>query len=220
MKKQKNVKKQNLIGAAIMIVLILLAMPLGVAHSLEDLREEAEWQFYGDQTGFSIYDSLDNRRGAAHNLLTVAARYTDGNPELMPYFNELEYQFNASENAYSESREAEAITNYQLGQAAEELADALEDVGLSEKDEQYRVQLIAQMRSEQDKIERSGYNAAALKFNDHLYVFPVNFFKHFTDVEVLWTFENYDNFEVADEVAAVEELAPEYFAEEEETVAE
>ncbi len=213
MKKQKNVKKQNLIGAAIMIVLILLAMPLGVAHSLEDLREDAEWQFYEDRTGFSICDSLDNRREAAHNLLTVANRYTDDHPNLMPYFNELEYQFNASENAYSESHQIEAEANYQMGEAAEELADALGIVGLSEKDEQYRVQLIAQMRSEQDKIQRSGYNAAAREFNNRLYVFPVNVLKNFTDVEGLFPFDEPHASDVVEDTL-VQELAPEYFAEE------
>lgn len=211
MKKARNMKKQNLIGAVIMTGLILLAMPLGVAHSLEELRDEAEWQFYGDRTGYSIYDSLEARREAANNLLTVARKYTDDNQGLTTYVNELEYQVQASEWAYSDSHAVEAQVNFLLGEAANELAGQMESAGLSEQDEKYRVQLIAQMASEQDKIERSSYNAAALKFNEHLYVFPVNFFKHFMDVEELWTFDNYGNYTVAEEADEIEEL--EFFGE-------
>lgn len=210
MKNNRGMKKRNLIGAAVMAGLILLAMPMGVAHSLEKLREKATDKFYYDDAGYGISDGLENRREAANNLLTVAGKYTGEHPGLTHYVNELEYQVQASERAYSESYQAEALVNYLLGQAAEELSGQLEGVGLSEKDEKYRVQLMAQMESEQDKIERSSYNTAALKFNDRLYTFPVNFFRLFLDVEELGTFDNYDNYMVGDEAIAFEQ--GEYFS--------
>lgn len=182
-------KKRNIIGAAVMAGLIALAMPLGAAHSLDKLREEARWEYYYDDAGYVIWEGIDKRQEAANNLLTVAARYVDKEPQLSAYIGELEYRVRASENTYSECSAKEVTTNLEMGMAAENLATALENVELSEKDKKYPAQLIAQMRSEQDKIQRSSYNDAARRFNDRLYSFPVNILRPFMDVDELAAFD-------------------------------
>lgn len=182
-------KKRNIIGAAIMAGLITLSLPMGVAHSMEGLREEAQNEYYYDAAGYAIWEGIDKRQEAAQNLLTVASRYSEKNPQLNTYIEELEYRVRASENAYSEGSETEVVTNLEMGRAAEALATALEEVELTEKDKKYPAQLIAQMQSEQDKIERSSYNDQARAFNSRLYAFPVNVLRHFTDVEELAAFD-------------------------------
>lgn len=191
MKVGKKLKKRNILGAAIMTGLILAAMPMGVAHSLEELREEAEDAYYYDNAGYAIYDGLDKRREAAHNLLTVAQKYTDAHPELAPYVEELEYRVQASENAYDDTFYSAGAANVEMGAAAEALAAELEKITLDEKDRKYPAQMIAQMQSEQDKIERSSYNDAAREFNSRLQVFPVNILRNFTDVKELIPFDEH-----------------------------
>lgn len=206
MKVGKKLKKRNILGAAIMTGLILAAMPMGVAHSLEGLREEAEGAYYYDNAGYAIYDGLDKRREAAHNLLTVAQKYTEAHPELGPYVEELEYRVQASENAYDDTFYWAGATNAEMGAAAEALAAELEKITLDEKDRKYPAQMIAQMQSEQDKIERSSYNDAAREFNSRLQVFPVNILRNFTGVKELVPFDEHG---VVDTAYVVEDSAGE-----------
>jgi len=170
----KKVKKQGLVGAAVMAGLILLSMPLGVGKSLSRLREEAAGQFYYDLAEYSIYDGLEKRREAAENLLTIAERYADSSPQLEAAMDEVEYQIRVCENSYDETFIQTVEANGQLGQAAAGLAGALEAAGLSEQDQKYPAQLLAQLESEQDKIARSSYNDAAREFNARLQRFPAN----------------------------------------------
>jgi len=212
MKKAKNWKKSSIIGALVMAGLILVSLPLGVGHSLNDLRGDAQSEFYGDKTGYSIWDGLEARREAANNLLTVAKKYTGEHTELIPYVNALEHQVQASEWAYDETFATEAAVNFELGARAKYLAEALEGIELEERDRKYPARLLAQMESEQDMIERSGYNDAAREFNRRLKVFPVNVLYRFTDVERLEPFD--ETPEMADELDFIE---AEYYGEDEVT---
>lgn len=210
MKAGKKSRKRNLIGAAVMVGLIVIAMPMGAARSLEGLRDEAEGDFYYDNAGYSIYDGLEKRREAAHNLLTVAGRYEEANPELTPFIEELEYQVQACENARDDTFYWEGASNAEMGAAAERLAEALEKITLDGKDEKYPGQMIAQMRSEQDKIERSSYNDAAREFNGRLRAFPVNILRPFTGVKELIPFDEHG----AGEASVVEDREQTYAVEE------
>lgn len=202
MKKAKNWKKSRFIGAAVMAGLILLSLPLGVGHSLNDLRDDAQSEFYSDKTGYSIWDGLEARREAANNLLTVAKKYTGEHTELISRVDALEHQVQASENAYDDTFATEAAVNFELGAQAKYLAEALEGIELEEKDRKYPAQLLAQMESEQDKIERSSYNDTAREFNRRLKVFPVNVLYRFTDVKRLEPFD--ETPEMADEMDFIE----------------
>ena len=182
-------KKTNLVGALVMALLILIALPLGVHTSFTRLREEVAWEFYGDDAGFAIYDSIETREDAAHNMVTIAEKYTNQYPQLVDLASELEYWANASERSYSDTYQEEAEANREMGAAAQALYQELKNVQLEERDLIYPDQLMAQMESEQDKINRSSYNEDAREFNARLEKFPVNLLRGVAGVEPLATFD-------------------------------
>jgi len=167
-----KMKKKNLIAAMAMIILIVASIPLGIVRSVQPIRSEAESEYYYDDTGFAIYEGLDARVAACNNLLKVAERYQADNPELRTYIDELEHATKKAENAYN--MKDQATVDKQLDAPAEELANALGSLELSEADAKYPTTLIAEMRSQQDKISRSSYNEKAAGYNDVLRGFPVS----------------------------------------------
>ena len=82
-----------------------------------------------------------------------------------------------------------AEANQMMGQAAQALYEELKNTQLSETDQKYPDQLIAQMESEQDKINRSSYNEDAREFNARLEKFPVNLLRGVAGVAPLATFD-------------------------------
>ncbi len=160
-------KTKNLVGGIIMSAAILASVPLGVNRSLIKLRDRAAEDYYYDKGGYAIYEGIEKRREAAQNLITVAERYTQQEPGLEGLIDELEYRISASENAWSgdDTFWEEAEANRNLDPMAAAIASTLEELDLSERDKKYPGQMIAQMESEQDKIERSSYNDDARSFN-------------------------------------------------------
>ncbi len=159
--------KRNLMAGIFMGVAIAASIPLGINRSLSRVREDVSGTFYYDQAGYSIYDGLEKRREAANNLITLAGRYKDKNPELDGLMDSLDYCVKASENAWSDDYTyiQEAGANAALDAPAQALAEALDSMELSEQDRKYPTQMIKQMKSEQDKINRSSYNEEARAFN-------------------------------------------------------
>ncbi len=181
-------KKSSVIGACVLAATLVLAVPLGVHTSLTALRDEANSSYYYDQTGFAIYEGIENREAAASNMITVAERYTDENPALTSLIGDLDYAVDYSQNCWDgDSGLAEA--NQLMGQAAQALYEELKNTQLSETDVKYPDQLLAQMESEQDKINRSSYNEDAREFNARLEKFPVNLLRGVAGVEPLATFD-------------------------------
>lgn len=175
-------KKKHPFAALFMAAAIIAAVPLGINSSLSELREEASDSYYYDQGGYAIYEGLEKRRAAASDLVTLAKRYTDKEPSLEALADDLEYQVRCAERAVFDGEEtgfADTVrANQALDSSAQALADALEQVGLAEKDKKYPGQLIAQMKSEQDKIQRSSYNDNAREYNAKLERFqPIAFQK-------------------------------------------
>ena len=167
---------------------VVLSVPLGVHTSLTSLREEANSSYYYDKTGFAIWEGVENREAAASNMITVAERYTDDNPALTGLVGDLEYAVEYSQNCW-DGDEGLAEANQMMGQAAQALYEELKNTQLSETDQKYPDQLIAQMESEQDKINRSSYNEDAREFNARLEKFPVNLLRGVAGVEPLATFD-------------------------------
>lgn len=165
-------KKKTIAGVLVMLALVLLALPLGVNRSLSSVRKAAEDQYYYDSTGYAIFQGLAARQESAHNLITVAKKYTDQNQNLTALIDELESAVTLAENSYEFEEEVE--TNRRLTEAAHALSDELSRTELSERDAKYPESLILEMDSQQDKIERSSYNAEARKFNEKLEKFPVS----------------------------------------------
>ena len=181
-------KKSSVIGACVLAATLVLTVPLGVHTSLTALRDEANSSYYYDQTGFAIYEGIENREAAASNMITVAERYTDENPALTSLIGDLDYAVDYSQNCWDgDSGLAEA--NQLMGQAAQALYEELKNTQLSETDQKYPDQLIAQMESEQDKINRSNYNEDAREFNARLEKFPVNLLRGVAGIEPLTTFD-------------------------------
>ena len=181
-------KKSSVIGACVLAATLVLTVPLGVHTSLTALRDEANSSYYYDQTGFAIYEGIENREAAASNMITVAERYTDENPALTSLIGDLDYAVDYSQNCWDgDSGLAEA--NQLMGQAAQALYEELKNTQLSETDEKYPDQLLAQMESEQDKINRSSYNEDAREFNARLEKFPVNLLRGVAGLEPLATFD-------------------------------
>lgn len=166
----KEKKKSHKLAALFMAVTVAGSIPLGINHSLSNMREDAAGEYYYDQAGYAIYEGLEKRRESANNLITLAGRYQEGNPGLTKLIDELEYRVQTSEQAYDEDDtfRKTAAANAALDAPAQALAGALEGAELSEKDRRYPQQLIDNMRSEQDKINRSSYNTEAKKFNEKL----------------------------------------------------
>lgn len=163
-------KKKNVAAAVFMGVAIAASIPLGINRSLSRVREDVEGFYYYDQAGYSIYEGIEKRQEAAGSLITLAGRYKDKDPDLPGLMDALDYRVKASQNAWSGDHTfaPEAQANYALDAPAEALADALNNLELSEKDKKYPDQLIKQMRSEQDKIDRSSYNDSAREYNQKL----------------------------------------------------
>lgn len=185
-------KKTNLVGALVMALLILIALPLGVHTSFSRLREEVSWDFYGDDAGFSIYNSIETREDAAHNMVTIAEKYTNQYPQLVDLVSELDYWATASERSYSDTYQEEAEANREMGAAAQALYQELKNVQLEERDLIYPDQLMAQMESEQDKLNRSTYNDKARAYNAKLSAFPFNLLRGIAGVPTMATFDSTD----------------------------
>ncbi len=169
--------KKTVIGALVMAVAVLVSIPLGVNRSFSRLREDVQSEYYFDNTEYSIYDGIDARIAAARNMVTLAKRYADQDPGLDPYVDNVEYLAELCENYWFEDIEdieQEVSYNQRLGQAVQELADRLETVELKDSDQKYPRQLLADMESEQDKIERSSFNDEVLRYNRRLTEFPAN----------------------------------------------
>ena len=145
--------------------------------------------YYGDKTGFAIWEGVENREAAASNLMTVArALHRATTPPSPALVGDLEYAVDYSQNCWDgDAGQAEA--NQLMGQAAQALYEELKNTQLSETDQKYPDQLIAQMESEQDKINRSSYNEDAREFNARLEKFPVNLLRGVAGVEPLATFD-------------------------------
>ncbi|MGI6254346.1 MAG: LemA family protein [Acutalibacter sp.] len=181
-------KKRNIIGACVMVAAILAAVPLGAHTSLTRLREDAQGSYYYDNTGYAIYEGLDQRQATANNLITVARRYTSVNSNLTGLIDDLDYAVRLTNGSYDDDAQ-EAQANQMMGEAAQALYEELKKTDLSEEDQKYPDQLIAEMESEQDKLNRSSYNEDAREFNQKLKSFPVNLLLPLTGVQPLATYD-------------------------------
>lgn len=182
-------KKRNSVGAILMAGAILVSLPLGMHRSLSREREKAlDNSYYYDSTGYAIFDGLDRQKEAAKNLITVAKRYVDKAPELDPYLDELTYRTEYCENFFDNGSPKEVESYWFLLQAARELTRQLEQTELEEKDRKYPGQLLADIESEQDKLERSSYNDDARAFNQKLEKVPARFLYKLLGIEPLGVF--------------------------------
>ena len=193
-------KKKNAIGALVMAALILISVPLGAVRSFERLREDALKVYSSDSTGYDLSTGVKKQEEAAWNLLTVAERYQDGNPELGSYIDDLTNHANLAQVFSDPGSPATVRCHQTMCQSAARLAEKLETLTLDEKDEKYPRQLLSQLQSEQDKLERSSYNDGARAYNRKLerYFLPL---VNLDWSEPLGIFGEYDVSEVIEQSA-------------------
>ena len=176
-------KKKNVIAVLFMVLMIVIAIPTGMLHSIDDLRSEHE----GSHNAVS--QGLNTRADTAQNLVTIAEKYVDQDLNLETCIDWVDYYTQESINQDTEHFTKEVKeANTRLTDAVQELYDELKKVELSEKDQDYPDQLLALMKSEQDKIERSSYNDDAREFNQLIRNFPLNLVSIF-GIEDMVTFD-------------------------------
>lgn len=150
---------------AVLVVVVVLSVLLGSVRSVSSLRQKADQAFTqgtrGDGLGISHY--LESRVSLSGNLITVAVRYLDGNDARVTALRQ------AADNlAQAQTPSAKYQANQTLQPAFQSVYDALEGLYLSQKDEDYRVRLLADFKSRDDSIRYDGYNKLAQNYNDQV----------------------------------------------------
>lgn len=184
-------KRANVTALGFLALAILIAIPLGLNRSFARLREDAQSSYYYDNTGYGIWEGLELRRDRASDLVTLGEKYAGQNPALAPLADALAYRVKLCET-YSydlDDLDREVAADRLLGQEAADLAQALEETELSAQDEKYPRQLLADLMSEADKIQRSSYNDDARAYNARLEKFPVNILKGIARIKAMAVFE-------------------------------
>ena len=168
-------KKKTIIGAIVMVLAVLAAIPLGARRTMDRLYDKAKESYYYDSTGYAIYQGLEDRQAAAANLVTLGYRYADQSEELAGSVRLLEDQIaQAKRYTYDVDRLSDAVNaDSIMGATARHVVTLLETVTLSQKDAKYPSQLLADLDSEYDKLSRSSYNDDAREYNAKLEQLPV-----------------------------------------------
>ena len=171
-KKLKRVwNKQVKIAFGVVIAAIILAVPVGVATTMNRIYDQVAAVFQSGAEGdnLSIQNDLSARAAAAVNLTAVAKRYMDGDSEAI---QSVVRAAKALEEA--EGPSAKYAANEALGEAFTLLYDSMEWLALTEKDSQYRESLSAEMKSRGVTIANDPYNQRAEEYNQRLDSFPTN----------------------------------------------
>lgn len=185
-------KRKRVIAVLAMILLILLAVPIGLYSSVASLRDDALAVYHDDQTGYTILRGLQNRADAAENLLKIAEKYQDQHGELEIAVAQLEDTVGALDEARSGAvDEAQARANQALDASAQTLAEALLALDdIAEADQTHVDNQLQELRSNQEQINHSDYNEAAVDFNQGLEEYPA---KLLADIGLVKRLPDYRN---------------------------
>lgn len=164
-------------GAVTVLILVIILSTIFSCHkSLTKKQSKIEAMFTtgSDGSGVGINSDLEKRVEYSRNLLKVAQKYQGFDQEtsaLTQACDDLVARKGGAAGAYS--------LNLALSDAAQDLYMAMEGK-LSEKDEEYRQSLYANILSRNDTIshEAAKYNEKALDFNAILDTFPANILKY------------------------------------------
>ncbi len=169
----KNLLKKRS-GAILVLVLVIVFSTIFSAHrSLTSKRSAIEAMLITgvDGSGIGINSDMEKRVDYSRNLIKIARGYEGLDSEID--------NLSAACDALA-SRKGGASESYRLNQALTDAALELymaAEGKMSEKDEQYRQELYANISSRNDTItnEAARYNRLALEFNnDILGTFPTN----------------------------------------------
>lgn len=166
-------KHKQLFSFFIMLLLIILALPIGMYTSLNSIRVNAEQDYYNDQTGYAISQGIQSREDAARNLIKIAKKYQDQYTELQNPMTELEQAISLLEDSSLFSvTEKNAEANRNLNAPAQALAEMLKNLDISESDINSVNNQLTELSVAQEEINRSNYNTEAAAFNQKLEKYP------------------------------------------------
>lgn len=180
-KKQPSWKNARAAAAAVAVVCVL-ATAFGAHRSVAAQRRTVTEAFYqgADGTGYSISRLLDDRVEYATYLVKVAGQY----PELVDAADEVSRAAGTLAGAGDAEEAGEA--NLALTGAVTALDLAMQETALSERDEAYRAEYVADLSGLDLKISHlmPAYNTQAREFNaGTLGAFPLGTLARLTGVE-------------------------------------
>jgi len=173
----KQVQVKKVFGKEVKTACIVLAaavavsVPLGFTNTMNRMYDKVriEFQEGAEKDGLSIEVDLAARASSAHNLATVAKRYMDEDSGLIKAVTQASDALSTAEGPA-----AKYAANEELGAAFTRLYEELGGMELSEKDEQYRQSLYAEMKSRNVTMGNDPYNQLAEDYNSKLERFPAN----------------------------------------------
>jgi len=152
-----NVLKNPRIAAVITVIAVAISFFFGAYRSIRsEARQVAAMFIRGvDDSGYGISGDLDERVDCANQLLKVAERYDGLDAEIAEVEKAVIAMLSDREPA------ARFQADLLLQQAVTGLELALNDISLSEKDQKYRDEIMANFESPSYKIKKEAvrYNA-------------------------------------------------------------
>jgi len=183
MKKRFIEKYSIAIVILIAVVLLTTLASGGVSLSRQRARTERIFTEGENRDGLSVSYDLGRRTESAYNLAGLAKRYLGEEDERVTAL------LSARETLVSAEGISEKYSaNLELTVAADALYSALKDEELSQKDSSLAAEQYQDMLSRNDTISRSGYNAAAARFNGLLKKFPAGLIAAAVGIKPLETF--------------------------------
>jgi len=163
--------KKRINAWIITILIIVLSTVISGGSSLNKIRQQTMDIFYlgEDMDGAGIQHDLNMIMSDSANLTVVAGRYLSKDHELIQKVLNDRDALNEAETP-AEKYDA----TQKLLSSVTELYTYLGDLSLSEKDQNFRNNLYANINSHNIKISRNSYNKYAKEFNSLLNTFPAN----------------------------------------------
>jgi hypothetical protein len=170
----------------ITLITIILASVIGSGSSLNKFKNKTENIFYLGESkdGTGIQHDLEVIMSDSTNLTVVARRYIDKDHGLINAVSKSKETLNSAKTPGAKYREMQNLLI-----SVTELYAYLGDLPLSEKDQNFRKSLYADINSRNIIISRNIYNQRAREFNRTLDYFPANILSNITFVSPLELFE-------------------------------
>lgn len=171
----------------ITICVVVGSVLLGSSISLNKEREHVLSLYYDsrhDAAHHSVESDLQRLAADSSNLLVVAQRYLAADD---PYVSGVARARELLETA--DGPQHAATASAELYAALQDLDTHLRTLALSSDDQSYQRKLMANLNATYRTLQASGYNSAAVAFNQTLAQFPANLLARIVGVEPLELYE-------------------------------
>ena len=182
---KKNGKIKGRVAAIVgMVVLIVLSIPIGSCISLARERGKVSVMYYGSETEWGLLEDLAWCSTEASNMITLACKYLPADDAAVSATQQARDEMNKAERP---GEKAAAFSR--LTAKVNALGNALANADLTDEDEEYRVQILADYNSNVDFISRNDYNTEVLHFNEILRTSPMSGLAELVGIEPLELFQ-------------------------------